>query len=159
MNAHMETVMKWFAKAAIALAAAGALASGCAGEITPYDSNEQSVRLADLPSVPGCAEVRSEAGALTARAIAGVTDLFVVYADGSPLCIDSREGIEKRFGGAVGFASSNPMPGEGQRADSNPMPGNPGDPASSNPMPGIDPMSSNPMPGTDPTHLTPAHTR
>jgi len=161
VNAHMERVMKWFAKAAIALAAAGTLASGCAGEISPTGSNEQSVKLADLPSVPGCAdvEVRAQTAALSARAIAGVADLFVVYSGGAPLCIDSREGIEQRFGDIVGLASSNPMPGDGQRANSNPMPGNPGDPASSNPMPGIDPASSNPMPGTDPTHASLNHTK
>jgi hypothetical protein len=157
VNAHMERTMKWLNKVAIALAAAGALASGCSGEPPSMGSDEQSIRLADLPNVPGCAEVRSAVGALTARAIAGVDDLYLVYADQAALCIDSYEGIVRRFGAAVGWASSNPMPGEGQRASSNPMPGNPTDTASSNPMPGIDPYSSNPMPGTDPCHAGVSH--
>ncbi len=144
--------MKWLSKAAIALAAAGTLASGCAGDNSPTASNAQTIQLASLPSVPGCSEVRAVvAGDLSARPIAGVDDLFVVFSGDTAVCIDSREGIEARFGEACAIASSNPMPGEGQRAASNPMPGNPGDPCTSNPMPGIDPLNSNPMPGKDGT--------
>ncbi len=149
MNARMERTMKWLSKAAIALAAAGTLASGCAGDVSPTASNAQTIQLATLPSLPGCSDVRDVGGDLSARPIAGVDDLYVVFSGDAAVCIDSREGIVARFGDAVGFATSNPMPGEGQRAWSNPMPGSPGDPCSSNPMPGIDPLSSNPMPGTD----------
>ncbi len=140
--------MKWLSKAAIALAAAGTLASGCSSASSPTSSNAQTIQLASVPDVPGCGDVRAVIGAdLSARQIAGVDDLYVVFDGDSAVCIDSREGIEARFGATCSFAASNPMPGEGQRVSSNPMPGNPGDPCSSNPMPGIDPLSSNPMPG------------
>jgi hypothetical protein len=142
--------MKWISKAAIALAAAGTLASGCAGDNSPTSANAQSIQLAALPNVPGCGEIRAVIGGdISAKPIAGVDDLYVVFSNDTAVCIDSREGIEARFGATCSFAASNPMPGEGQRAYSNPMPGNPGDPCSSNPMPGIDPLNSNPMPGSD----------
>ncbi len=139
----------------IPLFAAAALA-GCAGG-DPTGELNAPLRSAALPDVPGCDAIGAlPRGVLAARAIADVHDLYVVTDDGVALCIDSEEGIVKRFGGALfTTAATNPVPLRMERASSNPMPGNPGDPSASNPMPGTDPGSSNPMPGTDPAGSNP----
>jgi hypothetical protein len=144
----METlVMRWLKRALVPLALTAAACGG--GVVTPGSGLNDSLR--ELPDVPGCADVRGvPVGTLVMTSIPDVVDLYLVSDNGAPLCIDSREGIKRRFGDAVENASSNPMPGEGQRVSSNPMPGSPGDPASSNPMPGTGPADSNPMPGHDP---------
>jgi hypothetical protein len=131
------------------------LAVGCAGATqTPTgDAHAQAIAAATLPDLPGCGAVSSAGAAhLTARPIAGERDLYLVNADGRPLCVDSSSGIEALSSNVLfAIVDSNPMPGRGS---SNPMPGvdpNAGSsapgPASSNPMPGQ--ASSNPMPGSD----------
>lgn len=136
----------------------GSLWAGCAGTIGgETGSDTQSIRMADVEHLPGCdaGSVTGVAhGALTARPIADVKDLYAVFSNGSPLCIDSLEGAARNLGSFVvveDAATSNPMPGNWQRSSSNPMPGQ-GDPAASNPMPGDEeaPADSNPMPGKDP---------
>jgi hypothetical protein len=133
----------------------GGLWAGCAGSIGETGSDSQSIRMAQVEHLPGCdAEGGVAHGALTARPIADAPDLYAVFSNGAPLCIDSLEGAARNLGSFVvveDAASSNPMPGNWQRANSNPMPGQ-GDPAASNPMPGQNenPADSNPMPGKDP---------
>ncbi len=148
----------WLKRVGIGLFASGLFAAGCAGGASPGANEVEAVQVASLPDLPDCAGGRGH-GTLTARPIAGVRDLFVIYSDGQPLCIDSLETAARDLGAFITLdtASSNPMPGHGQQASSNPMPGNPGDPASSNPMPGDpgDPGGSNPMPGHD--RLVEAH--
>jgi hypothetical protein len=136
----------------VLLLLAGCLWAGCASDGSEAASESEAVQLATLPDLPGCESGGLRHGALSARPIAGARDLYVIYSDGSPLCIDSMEGAAHSFNCFIVLdaASSNPMPGHGGGIQSsNPMPGT--DPASSNPMPGTDPGGSNPMPG-QPVH-------
>lgn len=149
------------------LLVAGCLFGGCAAPPTEIATATQAIALEQLPELPGCEAARGtvsravgQAHPMTLRAVAGTSDLYVLYDGAEPLCVDSGNGLAALDLGlhagaaASGVGDSNPMPGAptpGQPVDpahSNPMPGSPGDPAASNPMPGTDnPGSSNPMPG------------
>jgi len=126
------------------------LGVGCAGvDTTPTVEEAASIRVVDLPNLPGCASLHGHFGPATARPIAGFPGLYVIYVGGKALCIDTIESATNSLHVPVTFdrAGSNPMPGDDGRHSSNPMPGSTR--VQSNPMPGDDPAASNPMPGDD----------
>jgi hypothetical protein len=69
-------------------------AAGC-GSTAPVadDQAQQVVAPSALPDLPGCEEITVRGNRIAVRQVQGVVDLFALFADDKPVCLDSQEGI------------------------------------------------------------------